>query len=62
MVVVGQNTLKAIEGQFDCHFFGEVALKGKEKKVGAYQVLSELRLGGQGRDTAPSPAASPPEV
>ena len=40
MVVIGENTFEAVQGQFECRSLGETALKGKAKKVTAYEVVS----------------------
>jgi len=39
-VVIGQQTLAMVEGQFDCRPLGSFALKGKEKEVLVYEVLA----------------------
>jgi len=43
MVVIGANTLRMVEGRFETNNLGEVALKGKQHKVGVYQVVSEIQ-------------------
>jgi adenylate cyclase len=43
MVVIGANTLRMVEGRFQTNSLGEVALKGKQHKVGVYQVVSEIQ-------------------
>jgi adenylate cyclase len=40
MVVIGENTFEAVQGLFECRSLGETELKGKAKKVTAYEVLS----------------------
>jgi len=39
MVVIGQNTLALVEGQFDCRPLGTFSLKGKEYEVLVHEVL-----------------------
>jgi class 3 adenylate cyclase len=41
-VVVGQQTLALVEGQFDFRPLGSFSLKGKEKEVLAYEVIGAL--------------------
>jgi class 3 adenylate cyclase len=38
--VIGEHTLELVEGQFECRPLGTFSLKGKEKEVPAYEVLS----------------------
>jgi adenylate cyclase len=40
MIVIGENTYEAVQGQFDCRSLGETELKGKAKKVTAYEVMA----------------------
>jgi adenylate cyclase len=40
MIVIGENTYEAVRGQFECRSLGETELKGKAKKVTAYEVVS----------------------
>jgi hypothetical protein len=57
MVVVGERTQKIVGDAFDCHPLGAFNVKGKEKKILAYEVRS--RLGGGGPETV---APVPPEA
>jgi adenylate cyclase len=38
-VVIGEQTLALVEGQFECRSLGTFSLKGKEKEVLVYEVL-----------------------
>lgn len=40
MIVIGENTYEAVQGQFECRSLGETELKGKAKKVTAYEVTA----------------------
>jgi adenylate cyclase len=40
MIVIGEATHEAVQGQFECRSLGETELKGKAKKVTAYEVVS----------------------
>ncbi|HET9316826.1 MAG TPA: adenylate/guanylate cyclase domain-containing protein [Vicinamibacteria bacterium] len=40
MVVIGENTYEAARGLFECRSLGETELKGKAKKVTAYEVVA----------------------
>jgi class 3 adenylate cyclase len=40
MVVIGENTFEAVRGQFECRSLGDLELKGKAKKVTAYEVVA----------------------
>ena len=40
MIVIGENTYEAVQGHFDCRSLGETELKGKAKKVTAYEVMA----------------------
>ena len=57
MVVVGERTQEIVGDAFDCHPLGAFNVKGKEKKILAYEVRS--RLGGGGPETV---APVPPEA
>ncbi len=50
-VVIGEQTLRLVEGQFDCRALGSFALKGKEREVLVYEVLAP--------SAGEAPAASP---
>jgi adenylate cyclase len=52
-VVIGEHTLELVEGQFECRPLGLFSLKGKEKEVPAYEVLSVSAEA----PSSPSPAA-----
>lgn len=39
LIVIGPNTFAAVDGQFNLRSMGEFALKGKENKIAAYEVL-----------------------
>ncbi len=54
MVVIGENTFEAVRGQFECRSLGEKGLKGKDKKVTAYEVVAALAA----LDVTPPGAAS----
>jgi adenylate cyclase len=62
MVVIGANTLKMVEGRFETNYLGEVALKGKQHKVGVYQVVSEVQGITQSHGTPASPTVTASEV
>ena len=51
---VGENTFEAVQGQFECRSLGETELKGKAKKVTAYEVVSAA----SSLDVTPPGAAS----
>jgi adenylate cyclase len=54
MVVIGQDTYAAVQGQFECRSMGEMELKGKAKKVTAYEVVASASA----LDVTPPGAAS----
>jgi adenylate cyclase len=43
MIVVGENTYAAVEGQFEMRPLGKATLKGKQQEVVAYEVVGPLR-------------------
>jgi adenylate cyclase len=53
-VVIGGNTYEAVKDQFDCRSLGNATLKGKEKEVAVFEVVSALRAA----EPAPRDAAS----
>jgi adenylate cyclase len=46
-VVIGENTLALVEGQFECRSLGSFSLKGKEREVRVFEVIAPV-------DAAPS--------
>jgi adenylate cyclase len=54
MIVIGENTYEAVQGQFECRSLGETELKGKAKKVTAYEVVAAASA----LDATPPGAAS----
>jgi adenylate cyclase len=54
MVVIGENTYNAVIDQFECKSMGSFTLKGKEKVVSVYEVVSLARAA----DAAPSPGVA----
>jgi len=52
-VVVGQQTFALVEGQFEFHPMGSFSLKGKQKEVLAYEVVSAVS---DEASSSPSPA------
>jgi class 3 adenylate cyclase len=40
MVVIGENTYEMVKGQFNVNPLPKATLKGKEKEVGVFEVLS----------------------
>jgi adenylate cyclase len=46
MVVIGENTYHAVTDQFECKSMGSFTLKGKEKLVSVYEVISLARATG----------------
>jgi class 3 adenylate cyclase len=52
-VVVGQQTLALVEGQFECRPLGSFSLKGKEKEVLVYEVVRAVP---DEASSSPSPA------
>ena len=46
-VVIGENTYHAVKDQFDCRSLGNATLKGKEKEVAVFEVVSSLRAAEQ---------------
>ena len=52
-VVVGQQTLALVQGQFDFRPLGSFSLKGKAKEVLAYEVIGTVS---NERSSSPSPA------
>jgi adenylate cyclase len=53
-VVIGENTYHAVKDQFECRSLGNATLKGKEKEVAVFEVVSPLRAA----EPAPRDAAS----
>jgi adenylate cyclase len=53
MIVIGEETYAAVTGQFEMRSLGTATLKGKEKQVGAWEVIGEL---GDGRREPPPEA------
>ncbi len=58
MVVIGENTYNAVIDQFECKSMGSFTLKGKEKVVSVYEVVSLARAA----DAAPSPGVASQEA
>jgi adenylate cyclase len=58
MVVIGENTYNAVIDQFECKSMGSFTLKGKEKKVSVYEVVSLARV----PDAAASPGVASQEA
>jgi len=54
MVVIGENTYNAVIDQFECKSMGSFTLKGKEKLVSVYEVISLARAA----DAAASPGVA----
>jgi adenylate cyclase len=54
MVVIGENTYNAVIDQFECKSMGSFTLKGKEKVVSVFEVVSLARAA----DAAAAPVAS----
>ena len=54
MVVIGENTYNAVIDQFECKSMGSFTLKGKEKVVSVYEVISLARAA----DAAASPGVA----
>jgi adenylate cyclase len=46
MIVIGENTQEAVQGQFEVRDLGRVTLKGKEKEIGAFEVLAHTTAAG----------------
>jgi adenylate cyclase len=58
MVVIGENTYNAVIDQFECKSMGSFTLKGKEKVVSVYEVVSLARAA----DAAPAPGVASQEA
>jgi adenylate cyclase len=58
MVVIGENTYNAVIDQFECKSMGSFTLKGKEKVVSVYEVISLARAA----DAAASPGVASQEA
>jgi adenylate cyclase len=58
MVVIGENTYNAVVDQFECKSMGSFTLKGKEKVVSVYEVVSVARAA----DAAASPGVASQEA
>ena len=54
MIVIGENTHEAVKDLFECRCLGETTLKGKEKRVMAFEVLAPVAA--QAPSTAPQEA------
>ncbi len=57
MVVIGENTRACVAELFDCRSLGTFTLKGKEKEVGAHEVLGYARS-----EATPAPGAAAREA
>jgi len=58
MVVIGENTFNMVTDQFECKSMGSFTLKGKEKVVSVYEVVSLARAA----DAAASPGVASQEA
>ena len=56
MIVIGENTFEAVQGQFECRSLGQTELKGKAKKVAASTRWWRPRPRSTPRRPAPPPA------
>jgi adenylate cyclase len=57
-IVIGENTHEAVRGLFELRPLGKATLKGKEKEVAVYEVLSQPRPS----DATPAPGIAPREA